>query len=92
LSSKKEKGRAVRRSTGSGTKSQKGMMEMASYSQPINRSDRRNNLLHRKLRAAIDHFIGDNDQARAVRKAREADPEYPEAILTIISDILKTKL
>ena len=68
------------------------MMKMASYSEPINRLTKRNNVLQSKLKAAIDHFIGDDDQTRAAREAREKDPEYHEAIITIISDILRTKL
>ena len=68
------------------------MTEMATYSEPINRLTKRNNVLQRKLKAAFDHFIGDDDQTRAAREARENDPEYHEAIITIISDILRTKL
>jgi len=68
------------------------MTEMATYSEPINRLTKRNNLLQRKLKAAIDHFIGDDDQTRATREAKEKDPEYHEAIITIISDILRTRL
>ena len=89
---KRETGRAGRRATGPGIESRKGMMEMASYSEPINRVNRKHNVLQRKLKAAFDHFIGDDDQTKAVRKAREEDPEYHEAIITIISDTLRTRL
>lgn len=88
---KNETGKVSRRAVGLGTESWKGMMEMASYSPPINRSGRKNILLYRKMKAAINRFIGDDDQTRAFRKAREADPEYPAAMMIIISDILRTK-
>ena len=68
------------------------MMKMASYSEPINRVNKRDNALQRKLKAAFDRFIAADDQIRAARKAREEDPEYHEAIITIISDILRTRL
>ena len=68
------------------------MMEMATYSQPINGASRRNNVLQRKLKAAFDRFIAADDEIKAARKAREEDPEYHEAIITIFSDILRTKL
>lgn len=67
-------------------------MEMATYSQPINRAARRNNLLQRILKAAFDRFIAADEDTEASRKAREQDPEYHEAIITIFSDILRTKL
>ena len=68
------------------------MMEMASYSQPINRAGRKNNVLQRKLKAAFDRFLAADEETQAARKAREQDPEYHEAIITIISDILRAKL
>jgi hypothetical protein len=85
-------GRAGSRATGAGIEPRKGMMEMASYSEPIDRVSRRNNVLQRKLKAAFDRFIAADDQTKAARKAREEDPEYHEAIITIISDILRTRL
>ena len=92
VSGKTRTGRAVRRATGLDIESRKGMTEMATYSEPIDTLTKRNNVLQRKLKAAIDHFIGNDDSAKAARKAREEDPEYHEATITIISDVLRTRL
>lgn len=49
------------------------MIKMASYSEPMNSVNKRDNVLQRKLKAAFDRFIAADDQTKAARKAREED-------------------